>query len=172
MIIKEYQVNEQITDREVKVIKAEGQLIGILSSSEALRIAEQAGMDLVKIAPQAVPPICKLMNYDKFRFESIKKEKENKKNQKVIKLKEVQLSIVIDVGDLNVKAKRANEFLADGNKVRVVIRMRGRQNKRPELGIKILNDFFSQLTNAVLEQGPLQEGNTLRMQVAPAKASK
>ena len=115
MIIKEYQVNEQITDREVKVINAEGQLIGILSSSEALRIAEQAGMDLVKIAPQAVPPICKLMNYDKFRFESIKREKENKKNQKVIKLKEVQLSIVIDVGDLNVKAKRANEFLADGN---------------------------------------------------------
>ncbi len=172
MIIKEYQVNEQITDREVKVINAEGQLIGILSSSEALRIAEQAGMDLVKIAPQAVPPICKLMNYDKFRFESIKREKENKKNQKVIKLKEVQLSIVIDVGDLNVKAKRANEFLAEGNKVRVVIRMRGRQNKRPELGIKILNDFFSQLTNAVLEQGPLQEGNTLRMQVAPAKASK
>ncbi len=129
-------------------------------------------MDLVKIAPQAVPPICKLMNYDKFRFETIKKEKESKKNQKIIKLKEVQLSIVIDVGDLNVKAKRANEFLADGNKVRVVIRMRGRQNKRPELGIKLLNDFFTQLDNAVLEQAPMHEGNTLRMQVAPAKATK
>jgi len=153
----------------VKVINAEGQMIGVVSADDARKLADQAGLDLVKIQPQAVPPICKLMNYDKFRFETIKKEKENKKNQKISKIKEVQLSFVIDTGDLNVKAKKANEFIKDGDKVRVVIRMRGRQNKRPELGMKILNDFFAQLIDAVIEQGPMQEGNTLRMQVAPAK---
>ena len=149
-------------------------MIGIITLAQALKLADEAGLDLVLITETSKPPVAKIIDYSKFRYEQIKKEKNQRKEQRknMVDIKEVQLSIVIDVGDLNVKAKRANEFLADGNKVRVVIRMRGRQNKRPELGIKILNDFFSQLTNAVLEQGPLQEGNTLRMQVAPAKASK
>jgi len=140
-----------------------------MSAYDAQKFADEQGLDLVKIAPQAVPPTCKLMDYDKFRFDSIKKEKEAKKNQKIIKIKEVQLSIVIDVGDINVKAKRANEFIADGDKVRVVIRMRGRQNKRPELGMKIMDQFFQKIEGAVMEQSPLIEGNTIRMQLAPAK---
>lgn len=144
-------------------------MLGAMTPAEAMRIADEQNMDVVKISPQAVPPICKLINYDKFRFETIKKEKEAKKNQKVIKLKEIQLSIVIDVGDINVKAKRAAEFIADGDKVRVVIRMRGRQNKRPELGMKILNQFFEKIEGAQMEQAPLIEGNTIRMQLAPVK---
>lgn len=136
---------------------------------EAQHIADDQGLDLVKIAPQAVPPICKLMDYDKFRYDSIKKEKEAKKNQKVVSIKEIQLSITIDTGDVNVKAKRANEFIANGDKVRVVIRMRGRQNKRPELGMKVMEEFFSKMEGAQMEQAPIVEGNTIRMQLAPAK---
>ncbi len=169
MLIKEYQINEQIRDREVKVIDAEGKLLGTMTARDAIHIAEMAGMDLVKIAPNSVPPTCKLLNYDKFRFENVKKEKEAKKNQKIIKLKEVQLSIVIDVGDMKVKAKRANEFIADGDKVKVVIRMRGRQNKRPELAHKILNEFFEMMENTIIEQAPTLEGNTIKMLLAPAK---
>ena len=140
-----------------------------MSAAEALRIAEEQGLDLVKIAPQATPPICKLMDYDKFRFDAIKREKDARRNQKVIKIKEIQLSIVIDVGDINVKAKRANGFIADGDKVRVVIRMRGRQNKRPELGMKVMEQFFQKIEGAVMEQAPSIEGNTIKMQLAPAK---
>ena len=140
-----------------------------MSAYDAQKIADEQGLDLVKIAPQSTPPICKLMDYDKFRFDSIKKEKEAKKNQKIVKIKEVQLSIVIDVGDINVKAKRANGFIADGDKVRVVIRMRGRQNKRPELGMKVMETFFSKIEGAVMEQAPSIEGNTIKMQLAPAK---
>lgn len=169
MLIKDYQINEQIRDREVKVIDSKGKLLGTMSARDAQHIAETAGMDLVKIAPNSVPPTCKLLNYDRFRFENVKKEKEAKKNQKIIKLKEVQLSIVIDVGDMKVKAKRANEFIADGDKVKVVIRMRGRQNKRPELAHKILNEFFSMMEAAVIEQAPQLEGNTIKMLLAPAK---
>ena len=140
-----------------------------MSAAEALRIAEEQGLDLVKIAPQSTPPICKLMDYDKFRFDAIKREKDARRNQKVIKIKEIQLSIVIDVGDINVKAKKANAFIAAGDKVRVVIRMRGRQNKRPELGMKVMEQFFQKIEGAVMEQPPVIEGNTIRMQLAPAK---
>ena len=141
----------------------------MMSAYDAQKIADEQGLDLVKIAPQSVPPICKLMDYDKFRFDSIKKEKEAKKNQKIVKIKEVQLSIVIDVGDINVKAKKANGFIADGDKVRVVIRMRGRQNKRPELGMKVMEQFYQKIEGAVMEQPPQIEGNTIKMQLAPAK---
>ena len=151
------------------VIDAEGKNLGTMNAYDAQRVADEAGLDLVKIAPQSVPPICKLMDYDKFRFDSIKKEKEAKKNQKIVKLKEIQLSIVIDVGDINVKAKRANEFIAGGDKVRVVIRMRGRQNKRPELGMKVMDQFFEKMQGAQMEQPPVIEGNTIRMQLAPVK---
>jgi len=168
-LIKDYQINEQIRDRQVTVIDAEGKNLGVMSVVDALRIADDQGLDLVKIAPQSTPPICKLMDYDKFRFDTIKREKEAKKNQKVVKLKEIQLSIVIDVGDINVKAKRANEFIAGGDKVRVVIRMRGRQNKRPELGLKIMEQFFQKMQGATMEQPPVIEGNTIRMQLAPMK---
>ena len=125
-IIKDqHQINEEIRDREVRVISAEGEQLGIMSATEALRIAEEADLDLVKISPNAVPPVCKIMNYGKFKFEQAKREKENRKNQKVIELKEIYLSMTIDVGDLNVKAKKTVEMLGDGNKVKVSIRMRG-----------------------------------------------
>jgi len=141
-----------------------------MSAYDAQMIANERGLDLVKIAPQAVPPTCKLMDYDKFRFDSIKREKEAKKNQKIVKIKEVQLSILIDVGDINVKAKRASQFIEDGDKVRVVIRMRGRQNKRPELGMKVMEQFCSLITaEYIMEQAPTIEGNTIKMQLAKAK---
>ena len=168
--IKEYQINGQIRDNQVTLIDEAGVNLGAMSAYDAQMIANDRGLDLVKIAPQAVPPTCKLMDYDKFRFDSIKREKEAKKNQKIVKIKEVQLSILIDVGDINVKAKRASQFIEDGDKVRVVIRMRGRQNKRPELGMKVMEQFCSLLTaEYIMEQAPTIEGNTIKMQLAKAK---
>lgn len=164
-LIKEYLINDQIRDREVMVIDTQGKSLGVMSIQSALQIAEDVGLDLVKVG-QGQTPTCKLMQYDKFRYETEKKEKEAKKNQKIIKIKEVQLSIVIDTNDMRTKAKRANEFIANGDKVKVVIRMKGRQNKRPELGINVMNEFFSMMENAVKEQGPVIEGNTIRMVLA------
>ena len=115
------------------------------------------------------PATCKLMDYAKYRYDTIKKEKEARKNQKIVKIKEVQLSIGIELGDMKTKAKKANEFIADGDKVQVVIRLRGRQNKRPELGLKVMSDFAAMVEGAVIEQGPSQEGNTQRMVLAPVK---
>ena len=112
------QLNGEIRDREVRVISPTGEMLGIMSSREALRLAEEEGLDLVKISPGAIPPVCKIMDYGKFKFEQAKKEKENRRNQKVVELKEVQLSMTIDVGDLNVKAKQATKFLEQGNKAR------------------------------------------------------
>ena len=125
--IKELQINEQIRDAEVRLIGEDGQQIGILSVAEAQRIAYDSDLDLVKITPNAVPPVCKIMNYGKWKYEQSKKEKEIKKNQKIIEVKEIWLSMTIDVGDINTKAKLTSKFLADGNKVKVTIRMRGRQ---------------------------------------------
>lgn len=148
------------------VIDQTGKSLGVVPISQALQIAEDSGYDLVKVGVGQTPT-CKLMQYDKFRYETEKKEKEAKKNQKITKVKEVQLSIVIDTNDLRTKANRANEFLADGDKVKVVIRMRGRQNRRPELGIKIMNEFYSMMDNAIKEQEPIQEGQNIRMVLAP-----
>ena len=116
-----------------------------MSASQALAIAEDAGLDLVKISPNAVPPVCKIMNYGKFKFEQAKKEKENRKNQKVVEIKEIYLSMTIDVGDLNVKAKKTVEMLGDGNKVKVSIRMRGRQQAHASMGVDVMHRFFELL---------------------------
>ena len=137
-----------------------------MSRASALQVAEDTGLDLVKVG-QGATPTCKLMQYDKFRYESIKKEKEASKNQKIIKIKEVQLSIGIDTNDLKIKAKRAGSFIGDGDKVKVVIRLKGRQNKRPELGMELMNQFFELVENANKEQGPIQEANNIRMMLAP-----
>ncbi len=137
-----------------------------MSRASALQVAEDTGLDLVKVG-QGATPTCKLMQYDKFRYESIKKEKEASKNQKIIKIKEVQLSIGIDTNDLKIKAKRASSFIGDGDKVKVVIRLKGRQNKRPELGMELMNQFFELVENANKEQGPIQEANNIRMMLAP-----
>ena len=166
----QHQINEEIRDREVRVISAEGEQLGIMSAQEALRMAEEAELDLVKISPNAVPPVCKIMNYGKFKFEQAKREKENRKNQKVVELKEIYLSMTIDVGDLNVKAKKTLEILGDGNKVKVSIRMRGRQMAHAAMGLDVMNRFFDMLGGkAVMDKAPKTEGRNIMMILAPAK---
>ena len=139
-----------------------------MSSQEALDIAYDKGYDLVKISPNAVPPVCKIMDYGKFKFEQLKKVKEARKNQKVVELKEIWLSMTIDIGDLNVKAKQAVKFLSQGNKIKVSIRMRGRQNAHADIGIEVMNRFFSIIENeAVMEKKPMFEGRNILMILAP-----
>ena len=141
-----------------------------MSSRQALELAEERALDLVKISPNANPPVCKLMDYHKYMFELAKKEKEAKKNQKTGEIKEVWLSMTIDVGDLNVKAKQAYKFLTGGNKVKVSIRMRGRQNAHANLGIEVMNRFFELVKEVgVMEKKPLTEGRSIWMMLAPAK---
>ena len=167
----QHQINQEIRDREVRLIGEDGAQLGIVSAYEALRMAEERDLDLVKISPNAVPPVCKIMNYGKFRFEQAKKEKEAKKNQKVMEIKEIWLSMTIDVGDLNVKAKAAQKFLTAGNKVKVSIRMRGRQQAHASLGVDVMERFFAMLEGvAVMEKKPLTEGRNILMILAPAKA--
>jgi len=155
----------------VRLIGESGEQLGIVSSREALAIAEESGLDLVKISPNAVPPVCKVMNYGKFLFEQNKKAKEAKKNQKVVEIKEVWLSMTIDVGDLNVKAKQTQKFLAAGNKVKVSIRMRGRQMAHSELGLEVMNKFYEIIKDfGEMEKRPLTEGRNIWMMIAPTKA--
>ena len=164
-------INEQIRDKEVRVIGADGEMIGIMSSKEAQALAREAELDLVKISPNATPPVCKVMNYGKYLFELTKKAKEAKKNQKVVEIKEVWLSMTIDVGDLNVKAKQASKFLASGNKVKVSIRMRGRQMAYTELGMDVMKRFYEIVKDyGTMEKQPLTEGRNIWMMLAPIKA--
>ncbi len=161
----------EIRDREVRLIGENGEQLGIMSSREALRIAEEQELDLVKISPNANPPVCKIMNYGKFLFEQAKKAKEAKKNQKVVEIKEVWLSMTIDVGDLNVKAKQAQKFLSAGNKVKVSIRMRGRQMAHSDLSIDVMKRFFELVKDyGTMEKQPLMEGRNVWMMLAPIKA--
>ena len=142
-----------------------------MSAREGLAIAEEQGLDLVKISPNATPPVCKVMNYGKYLFELTKKAKEAKKNQKVVEIKEVWLSMTIDVGDLNVKAKQASKFLASGNKVKVSIRMRGRQMAYTELGMDVMKRFYEIVKDyGTMEKQPLTEGRNIWMMLAPIKA--
>lgn len=166
----QYQINGDIRDREVRVISSTGDMLGVMSSSEALRLAEEENLDLVKISPAAVPPVCKIMNFGKFKFEQAKREKENRKNQKTVEIKEIYLSMTIDVGDMNIKAKKAMEFLTEGNKVKVSIRMRGRQMGRSSMGVDVMNRFFAMLGGkAVMDKAPLAEGRNIVMLLSPAK---
>ena len=138
-----------------------------MSISEALRLAEEQNLDLVKIAANATAPVCKIMDYGKYRFETLKKQKEAKKNQKVVELKEIWLSMTIDVGDLNVKARQAQKFLTSGNKVKVSIRMRGRQNAHSSM-----NRFYDLVKDvSVMEKRPLLEGRNILMILAPLKSN-
>ena len=143
-----------------------------MSISEALRLAEEQNLDLVKIATNATAPVCKIMDYGKYRFETLKKQKEAKKNQKVVELKEIWLSMTIDVGDLNVKARQAQKFLTSGNKVKVSIRMRGRQNAHSSLGVDVMNRFYDLVKDvSVMEKRPLLEGRNILMILAPLKSN-
>ena len=145
-------------------------MLGVMSASAALRLAEDADLDLVKISPNAVPPVCKIMNYGKFKFEQAKREKENRKNQKVIEVKEIYLSMTIDVGDLNVKAKKTVEILSGGDKVKVSIKMRGRQMAHASMGVDVMRRFFDMLGGkAVMDKEPKTEGRNITMILSPAK---
>ena len=169
-IKEQYQINEEIRDKEVRVISANGEQLGIMSAREALERADEENLDLVKISPNAVPPVCKIMNYGKFKFEQSKREKENRKNQKIVELKEIYLSMTIDIGDLNVKAKKTMEMLSDGNKVKVSIRMRGRQQAHASMGIDVMKRFFEMLGDkAVMDKEPKTEGRNILMILSPAK---
>ena len=163
-------MNGEIRDREIRVISETGEMLGVMSPSQALRLAEEAGLDLVKISPNAVPPVCKIMDYGKFKFEQAKKEKENRKNQKVMEIKEVQLSMTIDVGDLNVKAKQTTKFLEAGNKVKVSIRLRGRQMAHASMGKDVMMRFFEMVKEVgVIEKPAAQEGRNIIMVLGPVK---
>ena len=139
-----HQLNEDIRDSEIRLIGSTGEQLGIMSAAQAQRIADEQGLDLVKISPQATPPVCKLMDYGKFRFEQGKREKEAKKNQHVVEIKEIRMSPGIDVGDFNTKLKNAQKFLADGNRVKVSVRFRGREMAHTDIGKDLLVRFAEQ----------------------------
>ena len=165
---KELQINEEIRDKEVRVITDDGEQLGIMSAAEALKIAEERDLDLVKIAPQAQPPVCKIINYGKYRFEQAKREKEAKKNQRVIEIKEVRLSLNIDTHDFETKVNHAKKFLASGNKVKVSIRFRGREMAHTELGLVPMQKFAEALSeNANVEKPAKVEGRSMLMFLAP-----
>ena len=166
-IISELFINDQIRDKEVRVIGENGEQLGIMSSKEALQLAEEAGVDLVKIAPTAKPPVCKIVDYGKYRYEQMRKEKEAKKKQKTIDIKEVRFSPNIDTNDLNTKINQARKFLSKGDKVKVSIRFRGRELAHTEIGIDILNNFAAQLEDvAVVEKPAKVEGRSMVMFLA------
>ncbi|MBR2932711.1 MAG: translation initiation factor IF-3 [Clostridia bacterium] len=159
-----------IRHQEVRLIGEDGSQLGIMSAQKALEIAEAANLDLVEISPQAKPPVCKIMDYGKYRFEVLKKQKEAKKNQKVIELKEIWLSMTIDIGDLNVKANQTRKFIAAGNKVKVSIRLRGRQNAHSSMGIDVMNRFYEMVQDvSVMERKPVLEGRNILMILVPKK---
>ena len=174
-IAAELLINEEIRDREVRVIGADGTQLGIMPTPKALELAEENELDLVKIVPTATPPVCKLMDYDKHRFEQSKREREMRKNQKVISLKEVQLSATIEENDVAIKAKNAIRFLQDGDKVKVSIRFRGRQIAHSDIGLKVMQDFIERTKEvSMVERRPLIEGRNMIMILAlkTEKASK
>ena len=168
-----HQLNEEIRDKEIRLIGETGEQLGIMSADEALHIAEERGLDLVKISPQAQPPVCKLMNYGKFKFEQSKREKEAKKNQHVVEIKEIRMSPGIDVGDFNTKLKNAQKFLADGNRVKVSVRFRGREMAHTEIGRDLLTKFAEQCAEvATMEKAAKMEGRSMTMFLSPKSGKK
>ena len=169
----EHQINEEIRDKEVRLIDAGGEQLGIMSAQKALDIAVERGMDLVKIAPQAQPPVCRIMDYGKFRFEQAKREKEARKNQRVMEIKEIRLSPGIDVNDLNVKVGHARRFLKGGDKVKVSVRFRGREVTHSSIGLDLLKRFAEQCSEfGTIEKQPKLEGRHMHMFLAPIKKDK
>lgn len=164
---KELQINEQIRDREIRVIDSDGSQLGIMPARKAMELAEQKNLDLVKIAPQATPPVCKIIDYGKYRFEQSKREKEQRKNQRVVEIKEVRLSLNIDVHDFETKKNHAMRFISEGNKVKASIRFRGREMGHPELGLEIMKRFSEAMAEvANVERQPKLEGRTMMMFLA------
>ena len=174
VIALDLMINEEIRDREVRLIDENGEQLGVMPTQKALELAEARGLDLAKIQPTAKPPVCKLMDYDKYRYEQSKRERENRKNQRVVAIKEVQLSATIEENDVLTKAKMATRFLQDGDKVKVSIRFRGRQITHSEIGMKVMQDFAQRCSEvSSVERRPLMDGRHMIMILAPkaAKAS-
>ncbi len=170
----ELMINEEIRDREVRLIDENGEQLGVMLTQRALELAEERGYDLAKIQPMAKPPVCKLLDYDKYRYEQSRRERENRKNQRVVEIKEVQLSATIEENDVQTKAKQAIKFLDGGDKVKVSIRFRGRQITHSEIGAKVMQDFAERCKDvSVVERKPVMDGRHMIMILAPksAKAS-
>lgn len=163
-VISELMINEQIRDREVRVIGQDGEQLGIMPASEAMKMAREAELDLVKIAPTAKPPVCKIIDYGKYRYEMARKEKEAKKKQKTIEIKEVRLSPNIDDNDLNTKVNAARKFLQKGDKVKVTLRFRGREMAHVQSSKQILDVFAEKVADlAVVDKAPKMEGRSMTM---------
>lgn len=167
----EHQLNEEIRDKEVRLIGPDGVMLGIVPGQEALRMAEEQDLDLVKISPNAVPPVCKIMDYRKFCFDQKKREKEAKKNQRVVEIKEIRMSPGIDTNDFNTKMKNAQKFLKDGNRVKVSVRFRGREMAHTNIGEKLLLDFAAGCAEiAGMEKNPKLDGRFMSMFLSPKNA--
>ena len=167
-------INEEIRDREVRLIDENGEQLGVMPTQKAMELAEERGLDLAKIQPTAKPPVCKLMDYDKYRYEQSRRERENRKNQRGVAIKEGQLSATIEENDVLTKAKMAQKFLQGGDKVKVSIRFRGRQITHSEIGMKVMQDFAERCAEvSTVERRPLMDGRHMIMVLAPkaAKAS-
>ena len=167
---KDLRINEQIRVREVRLIQDGSERQGIMPTLEALRLAREAGLDLVEVAPQAVPPVVKILNYGKFKFENEKRIRDSKRKQKLLKLKEIRMQPKIDDHDLDFKSKHVREFLADGNKVKVTIRFRGRELAHTELGLDVLKDVLARIEGEyVMDKQPAMEGRFMSMVLSPKK---
>ena len=167
-------INEEIRDREVRLIDENGEQLGVMPTAKAMELAEERGLDLAKIQPTAKPPVCKLLDYDKYRYEQSRRERENRKNQRVVETKEVQLSATIEENDVLTKAKMAQKFLQGGDKVKVSIRFRGRQITHSETGMQVMQDFAARCAEvSSVERRPMMDGRHMIMILAPkaAKAS-
>ena len=166
-----HQINEEIRDKEVRLISDSGEQLGVMSSQEALRKAEEQNLDLVKISPNAVPPVCKLMDYGKYRFEQTKREKEARKNQRVVEVKEIRMSPSIDVNDFNVKLRNAQKFLAEGNRCKVTVRFRGREMAHTSIGQELLMKFADDCAEtAIMDKSPKLEGRHMSIFLSPKTA--
>ncbi len=171
IINKSFLINQDIVQKEVRVISDDGSQMGVISSKEALKLAEKKELDLVMISPNAKPPVCKIMNYGKFIYEQVKKDKEARKKQKVVNIKEVRLSPKIEEHDISIKGKNARKFLLEGDKVKVTIRFRGREADYSFIGKKILDIFYSKLQDVcVIERQPKLEGRNMIMFLSAKKA--
>ncbi len=169
-VISELMINEQIRDKEVRVVSESGEQLGIMSSKEAMKLAREAELDLVKIAPNAKPPVCKIIDYGKYRYEMARKEKEARKKQKVVEVKEIRLSPNIDTNDINTKMNNARKFLGKGDKVKVTLRFRGREMSHMAESRYILDDFFEGLKEiAVVDKPAKLEGKSLSLILSPKR---
>lgn len=170
-ISKDFSINEEIREKEIRLIGSDGEQLGVVSSNEARRLAEESELDLVMISPSAKPPVCKIMDFGKFVYEQSKKEKEAKKKQKVISIKEIRVSLTIEEHDIDIKAKNARKFLLDGDKVKITVRFRGREMELGHMGQKILDNFAAKLEDvSVMEKRPKREGRNMTMVLGPKKA--